>query len=196
MRLFVAIPIPDEVRRRLIAISSGVRNARWVRPEGMHITLFFAGETDRQQARDLDAELEHVRLPAFDIRCNGLGYFERGSVIKSIWAGIETNPTLAHLQGRVESAGVRAGFPHENRKFKPHVTLARLKGGRAEDVGPWIEAHDPLMLEPFTADRFVLYRSHLSGEGALYEPLVEYLLTTPDYAAEFATDDFMDDDTV
>lgn len=177
MRLFVAIPVPEDVRRRLVSISAGVRNARWVRPEGMHITLFFVGETDRESARDLNAELEDVRLPAFDVQCKGLGYFERGSNIKSVWAGIDTNPTLLFLQDRVEAAAVRAGFPRENRKFKPHVTLARLKHGRAEDVGPWIEAHDSLQLPPFTVDRFVLFRSHLAREGAMYEPLVDYLLT-------------------
>lgn len=176
MRLFVAIPIPEDIRRRLVTISAGVRNARWVRPEGMHITLFFAGETDRETANDLDAELDGVRLPAFDVQLRGLGYFERGSNINSVWASVETNPTLIYLQERVEAAAVRAGFPRENRKYKPHVTLARLKHGRAEDVGPWIEAHDALELPAFTVDRFVLFRSHLAREGAMYEPLVDYLL--------------------
>ena len=189
MRLFVAIPIPADIRRHLLAISSGVRNARWVRPEGMHITLFFAGETDRQHARDLDAELDDVRLPAFEIRCHDLGYFERGSTIKSIWAGVDNNPTLTYLQGRVESAAVKAGFQRENRKYKPHVTLARLKGGRAEDVGPWIEAHDPLDAPSFTVDKFVLYRSHLAREGAMYEPLVEYELNMAEAMDDPVTED-------
>lgn len=176
MRLFVAIPIPESVRERLVTISAGVRNARWVRPEGMHITLYFVGETDRERARDLDAELEDVHMPAFDLQCRGLGYFERGSNIKSVWADIETNPTLIYLQDRVEAAAVRAGFPRENRKYKPHVTLARLKHGRPDDVGPWIEVHDSLLTPPFTVDRFTLYRSHLAREGAMYEPLVDYIL--------------------
>ncbi|WNK00364.1 RNA 2',3'-cyclic phosphodiesterase [Thalassospiraceae bacterium LMO-JJ14] len=177
MRLFVAIPIPDDIRQHLMAASSGVRGARWVRPEGMHITLFFCGETDRAQASDLDAELSDINMPPFELRCDGLGYFERGSRIKSIWAGIEGNTTLGYLHGRVESAAVKAGFEREARKYKPHITLARLKQARAEDVGQWIEAHDALATPSFTVDRFTLYRSHLAREGAMYEPMVDYLLS-------------------
>ena len=176
MRLFVAIPVPEETKRFLLPISTGVRGARWVRPEGMHITLYFVGETDRERARDLDAELEEIRLPPFDVRLNGLGCFERGNKIHSIWAGVESNETLFYLQGRVEAAAVRAGFPRENRKYKPHVTLARLKQGRGEDVGPWMSNNDPIEAPPFTVEQFILYRSHLAREGAMYEPLVEYAL--------------------
>jgi 2'-5' RNA ligase len=177
LRLFVAIPIPDEVRQRLLAISSGVRGARWVRPEGMHITLFFAGEMDRDQANDLDAELETVQMPAFELSCRGLGYFERGSRIKSVWAGIEPSESLVYLHDRVESAAVKAGFERETRKFTPHITLARLKGGRADDIGPWIETHDHLSTPPFTVEGFTLYRSHLAREGAMYDPMVEYQIS-------------------
>lgn len=179
LRLFIAIPVPDDLRQRLLAISSGVRGARWVRPEGMHITLFFAGETDREQARDLDGELEAISMPTFELTCRGLGYFERGSRIKSIWAGIEPSDGLKYLHDRVESAAVRAGFERENRKYKPHITLARLKGARADDIGPWIETHDHLSAPPFTVDGFTLYRSHLAREGAMYEPMVEYEIDGP-----------------
>lgn len=176
LRLFVAIPIPDDLRQRLLAISSGVRGARWVRPEGMHVTLFFAGDTEREQASDLDAELEAIKIPPFELSCRGLGYFERGSRINAIWAGIEASDTLTYLHDRVETAAVKAGFERENRKYKPHITLARLTHGRVDDIGPWIETHDHLSAPPFTVDRFTLYRSHLSREGAMYEPMVEYVL--------------------
>ena len=176
MRLFVAIPVPENIRAPLLSISSGIRGARWVRPEGMHITLFFAGEVDRVQANDLDAELESVHMLPFELECRSLGYFERGQRIKSVWAGIESSDALIYLQDRVEAAAVRAGLARETRKYKPHITLARLKHGRAEDVGPWIGAHDPVLLPPFTVDAFTLYQSHLAREGAMYEPMVDYLL--------------------
>ncbi|PIQ95832.1 MAG: RNA 2',3'-cyclic phosphodiesterase [Nitrospinae bacterium CG11_big_fil_rev_8_21_14_0_20_56_8] len=176
MRLFIAIPIPDTLRTQFTVISAGIRGARWVRPEGMHITLNFCGETDRKQARDLDTELSEIKMPAFDVRCSDYGYFERGTKIKSVWAGIENNPTLMYLHDRVETATVKAGFERENRKYKPHITLARLKLSRAEDVGQWIETHDTLGIPPFTVDQFILYRSHLAREGAMYEPLVVYPL--------------------
>ncbi len=174
MRLFVAIPVPAELRDYLRTVSSGVRGAKWVRPEGMHMTLRFIGETDRERARDIDAELDEIRLPAFELTAKHFGFFERGTRIHSLWVGFEASETLNYLQSRVEAAVVRAGFPRETRKFAPHVTLGRLKGGRAEEVGPWIEAHDPPHAPPFDVDRFVLFRSHLAREGAMYEPLVDY----------------------
>ncbi len=176
MRLFVAIPVPENIRDDLVRVSSGVRGARWVRPEGMHITLFFCGETTRDQARDLDQELSEISIPQFELKCDGFGYFERGSQIKSIWAGIEGNTTLGYLHGRVESAAVKAGFDREARKYKPHITLARLKQARATDVGQWIEQHDTIATPPFTVEKFTLFRSHLAREGAMYEPLVDYAL--------------------
>lgn len=177
MRLFVAIPIPQDLTARLSSFASGVRGARWVRPEGMHITLFFVGETDRDHASDLDVELSQLTLPAFDLCSNRFGYFERGNKIKSIWAGIENSEALLYLQGRVEAAAVRAGFAREERKYKPHITLARLNHARAEDVGQWIAAHDAMESAVIPVEHFTLYRSHLAREGAIYEPLIEYNLT-------------------
>lgn len=174
MRLFVAIPVPDELRDYLRIFTSGVRGAKWVRPEGMHMTLRFVGECDKETARDIDAELDEIRFPPFDLTARQLGFFERGPRIHSIWVGFENSEALGYLQSRVEAAVVRAGFPRESRRFTPHVTLARLKGGRPEDVGPWIEAHDPRYAPPFEVEKFTLFRSHLAREGAMYEPLVEY----------------------
>jgi len=84
MRLFVAIPIPENLTTRFSSFASGVRGARWVRPEGMHITLFFVGEADREHAADLDVELSQISMPTFDLRCDRFDYFERGNKTKSI----------------------------------------------------------------------------------------------------------------
>ncbi len=176
MRLFVAIPIPQDLTARLASFASGVRGARWVRPEGMHITLYFVGDADRQHASDLDVELSQISMPAFDLRSDRFGYFERGNKIKSIWAGVENSEALRYLQGRVETAAVRAGFAREERKYKPHITLARLNHTRAQDVGQWIAAHDAMEPAKIAVEHFTLYRSHLAREGAIYEPLIEYTL--------------------
>lgn len=176
MRLFVAIPIPDELRRNLVSRSTGLKGARWVRPEGMHITLFFAGETDRDQASDLDAELEAIKMPPFELETGEFGSFDRGEKVKLFWMGICNSEALLHLHGRVETAAVKAGFERETRKFKPHITLARMKQGRANDVGEWIEGQDTFSSASFEVDRFILFRSHLAREGAMYEPLIEYPL--------------------
>ena len=177
MRLFVAIPIPDDLTARFSSFASGVRGAHWVRPDGMHITLYFVGGADEDRARDLDLELNQISMPAFELQTSRFGYFERGNKIKSIWAGVESSDALLYLHDRVETAAVRAGFPREERKYKPHITLARLNHSPAEDVDQWIAGHDAMPLAKISVDHFTMYQSHLRREGSIYEPLVEYNLT-------------------
>lgn len=177
MRLFVAIPIPDDLREIFSSFASGVRGARWVRPDGMHITLYFIGDADEERARDLDVELSRISMPAFDLWRDRFDCFERGSKIKSIWAGVKHSDALFFLHDRVEAAVVRAGFPREDRKYKPHITLARLNHARAEEVGQWIATHDAMPPAKISVDHFTMYQSHLRREGSIYEPLVDYPLT-------------------
>jgi 2'-5' RNA ligase len=71
---------------------------------------------------------------------------------------------------------VRSGLDPEHRKFKPHVTLARMKNGSAEEIGQFLEAHHGFSAGPFTVDRFTLFESHLGRGGAHYVVLQDYPL--------------------
>ena len=73
---------------------------------------------------------------------------------------------------------VAAGLTADDRKFKPHVTLARLKNSRRDRVHRWLSDNAFLSTAPFSIDRFVLFRSHLNRDGASYEALAEYPLAT------------------
>lgn len=176
MRLFVGIPLPDDVRQHLAGICAGLPGARWVSPENLHVTLRFIGEIEAGEAEDVDAELAAIRAPGFEARIAGVGFFDRGRRVHAVWAGVEAGPALAHLHGKVESAVVRAGFEPERRKFKPHITLARLRGTPVSRVGEFIQTREGLRSEPFVADSFVLFRSHLGNGGANYEALADYPL--------------------
>ena len=178
MRLFVGIPLPAEARERMAGLCSGLPNARWVRPENMHATLRFIGDVDDGQAEDLDALLGAIEAPAFPMTLSGVGCFERGRKVGSVWVGIEAGTAIGHLHEKVESAVVRAGFEPEHRKFKAHVTLARLRNTPVRRVGQFIQAREAFFHGPFTIDRFTLFRSHLGHEGAHYEALVDYPLVT------------------
>lgn len=174
MRLFVGIPLPDDVRADLSALSGGLPGARWVPAENIHLSLRFIGEVQGADAADIDDALQAVQSPAFELRIAGLGCFDRRGRVHAVWAGVERSEPLARLQAKVESALVRCGLEPEHRKFKPHVTLARLKNGAAEPVSRYLEAHNGFAAGPFTVDRFTLFRSHLGGDGARYEALCDY----------------------
>lgn len=181
MRLFVGLDLPAHIRQDLAAICAGIHGARWVAPENFHITLRFVGETDRHAAADLDDLLADIQMPAFDIAFRGIGSFGSRGRLRAIWAGVEPSPALTHLYDKVARACMRAGFTAEDRKFKPHVTLARFKGLPEMSAAHYVKLHAGFATAPFTVNRFVLFESLLGGEGAHYIPQCTYPLGGMDY---------------
>lgn len=176
IRLFVGLEIPEELRRRMASLARGVDIARWVPEENIHITLRFIGEVPGDQAEDLAAALETVRAAPFPLTLSGAGHFESRGRVRALWLGVDRNGDLNALYDKVESALVRAGQPPESRKFKPHVTLARLKDARASAVSGWLAANTLFKAVPITVNRFVLFSSHLGRKGAIYTPEVVFPL--------------------
>lgn len=176
MRLFVGIPLPADVRERLGGLCAGLARARWVATENMHVTLRFIGDVDRAGGDDVHAALASLEAPAFALRLAGIGCFESRRRVRTIWAGIEKSPSLNHLAEKVESAIVRAGFEPEGRKFKGHVTLARLRNVPLAGIGDYLESNSTFAADPFSVESFALFRSHLGKDGPVYELLADYPL--------------------
>lgn len=178
IRLFAGLALPDTLRERLAALSSGLPGARWVEGRNLHLTLRFIGEVEEGVAQEVHELLTEIRAPRLALTLDGFGTFGRSSP-NALWAGVEKSPGLARLQSKVESACARAGLPAEGRKFVPHVTLARLKDAPVGRIQEWIAGHSPFRAE-FDADEFVLFRSHLGRTGAEYEAVAEYPLESVD----------------
>ena len=179
MRLFVGIPLPGDVREALAGLRSGLPGARWAEPRNMHVTIRFIGEVGKPEAEDIDAELWAVRAPAFELAFSGIGLFQSGSRVRTVWAQLERSSSLVRLREKVELAVVRAGIEPERRKFKPHVTLARLKNTPGDRVGAYVGDHDAFASGPFPVTGFALIRSFLNRDGPHYEPVAEYALHQP-----------------
>jgi len=179
MRLFVALPLPVDVRACLNAVQSGLPGGRWIDPRNMHLTLRFMGDVPEPDARDLSLALSEIHAPAFDLAFSGIGHFERRGNVHSVWARAEKSDGLAHLQSKIESAVVRAGWVPEQRKFTPHVTLARLKDTPLERIGLWLEDAGALSVPAFPLSEFVLFQSQLGHGPAKYTELAAYPLVEP-----------------
>ncbi len=177
-RLFVAIELPEDVRERLAGLCNGLPGARWVPPENQHLTLRFIGEIPASEMPDLIGALARITAPNFALSISGVGFFGQRKRARLAWAGVEKNPALIELQRRVEAAVQRAGLPVEERKFSPHITLARLKVTRPDRLGGWMEAHNLFRAGPFPVTRFVLFSSFLSQSGAIYTAEAEFDLKT------------------
>ncbi|HXG79864.1 MAG TPA: RNA 2',3'-cyclic phosphodiesterase [Methyloceanibacter sp.] len=165
-RLFSAIEIPRDIAERLTLLRAGLTGARWIDPENYHVTLRFIGDVDGITARDFTQALGDIVARPFEVRLNGLGSFG-GDKPRAIFAGIAPSDELESLRRANERAAREAGLPPEARNFKPHVTLARLRGARAEAVAAYLERQGGIG-ESFIVRRFVLYSSRNSVGGGPY----------------------------
>jgi 2'-5' RNA ligase len=176
IRLFAAVPVPDEIVAALARRQRGLNGARWRTAEQMHITLRFFGELREDRARDLDAELSTVGGGPFEIMLEGVGAFGEGADINAIWAGIGESAPLRRLAKACETAARRVGLKPDTRNYRPHVTLAYLKRPEPDKVAAWIQANNLLKSPPIAVDRFGLYSSFLASDGAQYRLEADYAL--------------------
>src|SRR5262249_15377007 len=130
MRTFIAIDITPEIRGQIAdfiqANRDALTGARWVRPEGMHITLKFLGEISPDQKESVEAVLGRIRSVPFDLTVSDLGFFPSERRPRVFWVGIEAPQALSLLASAIDDALLPLGFDQEKREFTPHLTLARL----------------------------------------------------------------------
>jgi 2'-5' RNA ligase len=180
MRLFVALDIPEDVRSAIGALAAKLRpacrNARWVRIEGLHVTLKFIGETSAEKTEVIKSALAAVpgRVP-IPMNFRGLGFFPNERRPRVLWAGIEAGSELAALAAAVETTLDPLGIPREERHFSPHLTLARFDTPRGLDaLHAAVEMASLLEFGGTTAKEFHLYQSVLKPGGAEYTRLATF----------------------
>ncbi len=180
LRLFVGLGLPEDLRETLSMLERGIPGARWIDSGNYHVTLRFIGEVAGDRAADIDSALAAVRAPPFALSLAGVGHFGALRKARSVWAAVEASDALARLRAGVESAVVRAGLPAEGRKFRPHVTLARIGGAAGGETGHhlanFLAEHGDFRAPPFEVRDFVLYESRLTRHGATYRALQSYPL--------------------
>lgn len=180
LRLFVALPLPSEVRTRLSLLGGGVPGARWMPPASLHLTLRFIGETDGGTAQDIAEALDTICFAPFALTLAGIDTFGQGEAARVLWVGIEREPALLELRERVESALRLAGLAPDTQKYIPHVTLARLKKPSVGALMRQIAANSPLRIGPVPFDRFILYSSWSQTDGPFYREEAVYPLEEDD----------------
>ncbi|MBS1813699.1 MAG: RNA 2',3'-cyclic phosphodiesterase [Acidobacteria bacterium] len=168
MRLFIGIPVPEEIALALSHIADPVAShARRVPPENMHITLSFLGEVQEEKLAGIIDELTELHHAPFNITLTRLATFPG-----VFHAEVQPSPALLQLHEDVIARMDRCGFSPEQRRYHAHITLARSRDRfRGASQIPF----QPLQ---FTADTVVLYRSHLGGSGARYQHLHRVPLTS------------------
>jgi 2'-5' RNA ligase len=173
-RLFAAIELPDPVKDQLMVLGAGLPGAKWRKRDQLHLTLRFIGEVHGGVARDIDEALARVHAPDFSIALRGIGHFGDRKRPRILWTGVDSNEAVRFLNERIERALIRIGLEPERRKFKPHVTIAKLSGTRMHQVEHFEAQHMAFETAPFRVEKFTLFSSFLASDGAIYTPEADY----------------------
>jgi 2'-5' RNA ligase len=174
MRLFAAVPLPAEAYEVAAARLRALRElgwpVRWVREEGLHLTLKFFGEVTTDRLDTIVEMLEFCAqgLKPITLAVTGAGVFPHARVPRVIRLDVSPAPELELLQDRIERGGEGIGFPPEGRPFHPHITLGRVREGHRLPPGALEELMRPVARAPFVADRMVLFESRLGPRGPHY----------------------------
>ena len=180
MRCFIAIDLPAEIHaeleRQQLACRRACRDARWTRPEGIHLTLKFLGEISDAQVESVKEALAGLaELRKFPVEVRRFGFFPEARRPRVFWAGVDAPEALATLAARVEQAMEGLGFPREHRAFNPHLTLARFKIPRPHpELAALVEKLKDLSFGRFEASEFFLFESRLSPQGAQYRKVARF----------------------
>jgi RNA 2',3'-cyclic 3'-phosphodiesterase len=170
-RLFIALDLPENVVAALDRLCEGLPGVRWSEPSQFHLTLRFLGEVGQGTFYEVGEALARVGHPPFELALKGLGQFPPRGAPHTLWAGVEDRSgALPTLRRRIERVLDDVGLPPERRKFAPHVTLGRFRGGPPpeERLASYLFRRNLFRTEPFPVSSFGLYASQLRPEGPLY----------------------------
>ncbi len=193
MRLFVAIDLPPAWKDALVELQERMRRAlageegansekiRWVRPDGIHLTLKFLGEVETARVEGIREALASAvpKAPALRLSLGGAGAFRDRSAPRVLLATIGGDTArLQELAERIDLGMHSAGFDRERGSFQPHLTLARLNQSAAPEIreliGGLTGRVKPSQVEDFAVPEVHLIRSHLGREGARYEKIAMF----------------------
>ena len=179
IRTFIAIDLPPPVQKALDGIGREFRETdapvSWVKPERIHLTLKFLGDVAPEMIPEIASALERIASATvpFRLQAASCGAFPTIKQPRVVWVGLRGDAEpLGKLQKLVEDAMVPFGFAPEDRPFRPHLTLGRVKGRQhMRALQDALLARQAFETEAFDVVEVVLYKSELRPEGARYTPL-------------------------
>jgi len=179
-RAFIAVEITDAIRAELADVQSVVEEANghvsWVRPQNIHCTLVFLGDIFANMVNSITTALKQatVGCKPFEIEIAGLGFFGSARSPRIIWAGMAgRTDALIELQGKITAAVLQVGLKPDEKPFKPHLTIGRVRSNRnAAALVKAIKANETKSFGKVSVERIVLMKSQLTANGPVYSLLL------------------------
>jgi 2'-5' RNA ligase len=190
IRAFLAIDPPAAVRDGIAAIQNRLRKVltgdiRWTNPTGIHLTLKFFGNISEDDMDTIAAVVGPIAagLTPLPLDIGTAGFFPDAKRPRILWLGTggDVNRLVA-LQASIEDGLAVRGFPKEERSFRPHLTIARIKSPKGlTGASRLAETRSDYRAGSFTAEGVSLFQSTLTPRGAVYTELAKYHFkeTTP-----------------
>jgi RNA 2',3'-cyclic 3'-phosphodiesterase len=182
-RIFVALKVqPGETLIRMISSLKLVlnrENIKWTNPENIHITLAFIGDTEEDQIRIIRKTLleKCEGFGKFELMIKGSGVFKSISDPRVIWAGIEPSEKFNNLNGLIKIGLKTAGIILEERPFKPHLTLGRIKHpNQLNNLSDAIEKFSNIEIQKINVNEVILFESILFQAGAVYRQIDKFII--------------------
>jgi 2'-5' RNA ligase len=175
MRLFVALDLDPAVRDRLLAVAAGEplsgQGVKWVRPEALHVTLRFLGAVDPARISAVTRAMREATFGrcSFAVTMRGLGCFPSRRAPRVFWAGMDRCAPLGELVAVLEAELRKAGFAPDDRPFRPHVTLARIRRPGVRPQGDWDRDRPDFGTQ--TVEEITLYESRHEARHPTYIPI-------------------------
>ena len=186
VRCFVCVEVVNQLNIRKIETIldklSTFKGIRPVKPNQLHLTLKFLGEVAEKRLLEIQIELSSIELPSFVTELSHMGFFPNERRPRVIWIGLsEGKSQLATLAQEIDERLSKIGFSREKRKFSPHLTVGRIKKlypDEQQNVVDYIHSIGSVGGEKEVITSFIFKKSTLTPQGANYENLAEFTLTS------------------
>ncbi len=181
IRTFIAVELPKQINDSIQKLQNDLKDsmldARWVKYGNIHLTLKFLGDTKATKLELIGTVIQEIarKYSPFTISLAGIGAFPNSRKPSVIWTGIDKGKDeISKLANEIESAMEKLGFPKENRPFKPHLTIGRVREiNHPSEMIKALENPNVGEIGEFTVDRIDFIKSQLNPKGSIYTTLAE-----------------------
>ena len=185
IRAFLAIDPPEDILQAMSQLQEKLKREisgriSWTRPQGQHLTLKFFGDISSEDVKNICTAVQKrvVSEPKLNLKIEKLGVFPDARRPRVIWCGVTGDvENLSVLQRKLDSDFAGIGFPSENRPFRAHLTLGRIKDSRGlTGISEALIKYNAFAAGEFNCTELILFQSNLSPQGAVYTKLAEFAL--------------------
>ncbi|WP_139412639.1 RNA 2',3'-cyclic phosphodiesterase [Bartonella mastomydis] len=167
-RLFSALQLPQQTTQQLVLLQKSLPNTQWINPQNFHITLSFFGEVENATADALKHAFDTIKVPPFMLQMKDFDIFSSENTSPSLVIRIKPCEALSLLHKKMQCIRSHLGLTPDKREFTPHITVARLRDIKPEDLPPYLSSRSDFSFPPFDVDHFVLFLSLSRSSDAPY----------------------------